>query len=379
MLVVAMGRPTSLREALRGTRDRFFLLLRCRAVRSDWRKRHRRVFSLHPGYRKPCPPHLEAEHRRFWRPLDARLSLDTLRICYHLAGQADPRIAPEETFACLVERCINPPDWPYWLSHKSLLYRLLPEGLLPEPLLHNIAGIFFDAGLEPLPASVVDAIAGELPYPVVFKPNWESSGGRGVLILHNPDELLAAIRRRSDFLVQAFLPQHPFFRAYHDYGVNTIRVYTYRSVRDDSVHVLNAALRMGVAGSLDNLTAGGIACFIHPDGRLHEYACDRYGGKFERHPDSNLSFGPGVRIPQFDDLLRLTRELAARLPAVRLAGWDMALDAQGRWRCIEVNPHSHSIRFAQYAGRPFFGSFTEEIVEYCRAHPRLRRASLRIY
>lgn len=369
----------SLRDALRHVRDRFFLLLRCRAVQSDWRKRHRKVFSLHPAYRKPCPPELEAEHRRLWRVLDPRLSLDTLRICYNIAGHADPRIVPEETFACLVERCLNPPDWPYWLSHKSLLYTLLPEGLLPEPLLHNIAGTFFDASFEPVCASAIPALVRSLPYPVVFKPNWESSGGRGVAIIRNHDDLLAAIRSRSDFLVQAFLRQHSFFRAFHDYGVNTIRVYTYRSVRDDSVHVLNTALRIGVAGSLDNLTAGGIVCFIHPDGCLHEYACDRYGRKFDRHPDSGLAFGPATRIPQFEELLSLASKLAARLPAIRLAGWDMALDAEGRWRCIELNPHSHSIRFAQYAGRPFFGDFTPEVIEYCWRHPRLRRASLRIY
>ncbi|MDW8130619.1 MAG: sugar-transfer associated ATP-grasp domain-containing protein [Bryobacterales bacterium] len=374
-----MSWPDLLREALCDARDHLFLWMRSRAVRTDWRVRHRKVFALHPDYRKPCPRPLESEHRRLWSQLDRRLSLATLRICYNIAGRADPRIVPEETFACFVERCLNPPDWPYWLSHKSLLYGLLPKGLLPEPLLHNIAGTFFDATLSPINLSRVAALARSFHYPVVFKPNWESSGGRGVLIIHDSRDLLKAIEGRANFLVQAFLHQHPFLRAFHDYGVNTIRVYTYRSVRDDSVHVLNTALRMGVAGSLDNLTAGGIVCFIHPDGRLHDYACDRYGRKFERHPDSRLRFGPEQRIPQFDELIRLSVELAARLPAIRVAGWDMALDAEGRWRCIELNPHSHSIRFAQYAGQPFFGDFTAEVVEYCRRHPRLRRASLRIY
>lgn len=374
-----MESPVSFRCVLRNARDRFFLFMRCRAVRSDWRQRHRKVFGLNPAYRKPCPPQLAAEHRSIWRSLDRRLSLDTLRVCYNIAGQADPRIVPEETFACYIERCLNPPDWPYWLSHKSLLYTLLPEGLLPEPLLHNIAETFFDARLEPLRPSAVPTLIRSLPYPVVFKPNWGSYGGRGVAIVHTPDALLAAIRGRRDFLVQVLLRQHPFFRAFHDYALNTIRVYTYRSVRDDSVHVLNAALRMGVAGSLDNETAGGIVCFIHPDGRLHEYACDRYGRKFERHPDSHLPFGPATRIPHFDELVRLAATLAGRLPAIRLAGWDMALDAEGRWRCIEVNLHGHTIRFAQYAGQPFFGDFTEEVIEYCLRHPRLRRASLRIY
>jgi|YelNatPaOPRAMG01_1025707.scaffolds.fasta_scaffold40687_2 hypothetical protein len=374
-----MSLPPPVREALRLSRDRLFFLLHRRAVNYEWRLRHRKVFALHPEYRKPCPPQLEADHRRLWKPLDPRFPLDTLRICYHLAGHADPRTVPEETFAALVERCLNPPDWPFWLSHKSLLYKLLPADLFPEPHLHNIGGAFFDADLRPISRSSLPSLARSLPYPVVLKPNWDSSGGRGVVFLTNPEELLEAIRTRSDFLVQSFLTQHHFFRAFHDHGVNTLRVYTYKSVQDDRVHVLNTALRMGVAGSLDNLTAGGIVCFIHPDGRMHHYACERYGQKFELHPDSRLPFGPATRIPDFDHLLELTRELAARLPMIRLAGWDMAMDAEGRWRCIEVNLHGHSIRFAQYAGQPFFGAFTDEVIAYCLSHPRRQRASLRIY
>jgi hypothetical protein len=374
-----MASASWIRNALRDGRDRLFFLLQRRAVCHDWRLRHRKVFQLHPDYRKPCPPHLEAEHRRWWRPLDPFLRMDTFRICYNLAGHADPRIVPEETFASIVERCLNPPDWPFWLAHKSLLYKFLPAGVLPPAHLHNFGGLFFDAAFRPLASPSVESCLRALTYPVVLKPNWRSSGGRGVLFLHTPDELLAALKSRSDFLVQAFLVQHPFFRAYHDYGVNTLRVYTYRSVSDNRVHILNVALRMGVAGSLDNLTAGGIVCFVHPDGRLHHYACDRYGQKFDRHPDSGLPFGPDVRIPHFDRLLQLATELASRLPMIRVAGWDMALDAQEQWRCIELNPHGHSIRFAQYAGQPFFGEFTEEVISYCLSHPRRRRACLQIY
>jgi hypothetical protein len=43
-----------------------------------------------------------------------------------------------------------------------------------------------------------------------------------------------------------------------------------------------------------------------------------------------------------------------------------------------VNLNSHTIRFAQYAGQPFFGDFTGEVVRYCSVHPHLRRAHVRI-
>jgi len=37
---------------------------------------------------------------------------------------------------------------------------------------------------------------------------------------------------------------------------------------------------------------------------------------------------------------------------------------------MELNLMSQTIRFAQYAGRPFFGPFTGEVVRYCKEHPR---------
>jgi len=160
--------------------------------------------------------------------------------------------------------------------------------------------------------------------------------------------------------------------------LNTLRVYTYKSVASDRIHVLNVALRMGRGGSLDNLTAGGIACYVRPDGRLNTYAVDNYGAKFDRHPDSGLPFGPNALIPAFSSLLDLTRELAAALPMIRIAGWDMSLDPEGRWRCIEVNLSGHSIRFAQYAGQPFFGELTDEVIHYCLRHPRRRRVDFRL-
>jgi hypothetical protein len=61
-----------------------------------------------------------------------------------------------------------------------------------------------------------------------------------------------------------------------------------------------------------------------------------------------------------------------------LAGWDMSLDDQGRWRCIEVNLEGNTIRFAQYAGQPFFGEFTDEVIDYCLHHPRRQRATSKV-
>jgi hypothetical protein len=64
--------------------------------------------------------------------------------------------------------------------------------------------------------------------------------------------------------------------------------------------------------------------------------------------------------------------MAQQVYLARVVGFDVCLDAEGRWRFIEVNINGHTIRFAQYAGEPFFGPFTDEVIRYCRENPPFR-------
>jgi hypothetical protein len=364
---------------LRGIRDRFFYEMHMRAVRRDWRARHARVYELNPGYRAPCAPEVELEHVRMWERPGERVKLDTLRICAALSGVADPRIVPEEVFAGPVEHCLAAPPWHVFFSHKSYSERLLEEGRFPRSYLHNINGLYYDGGFRPISARAAEDLVERLPYPVVVKPNTGAAGGREVRFVNNAAELRAAARGASNYLVQEVVRQHAALSRFSARGLNTFRVYTYRSVANDEVAVLNAGLRMGRGGSLDNLTAGGIACYVSSAGRLHGYAITKYGEKFETHPDTGIRFAECEPIPRFAALLSLAVRLAERIPMPRLAGWDFALDEGGEWRTIEVNLRGHSIRFAQYAGVPFFGRFTEEVIEHCARHPRAGRAELAIY
>lgn len=364
---------------LKRVRDRLFYELAMRAVRRDWRERHSRVFELNPGYRKPCAAEVEAEHARLWSPLGEPVKPETLRICAAISGVADPRIVPEEVFAGPVEHCLAAPPWHVFFSHKSFSEKLLAEGRFPRSHLHNINGLFYDGELEPLAAEEAKERARLLPYPVVMKPNTGAAGGRAVRFIGDAEELLAAMEGGENYLVQETVRQHPALSRFNDKGLNTFRVYTYRSVKTDETAVLNVGLRMGRGGSLDNLTAGGIACFVDERGKLHKYAITKYGEKYEAHPDSGIRFAECELVPHFGELRALAARLAERIPMPRLAGWDFALDAEGQWRAIEVNLRGHSIRFAQYAGVPFFGRFTEEVIEYCARHPNARRAQIAVY
>ena len=239
----------------------------------EWRARHGKVFALHPEYARPCPREIECEHLKLWRPLRRDVRLSTLRVCHGIAGRADPRIVPEEVFVSEVEPALNRYDDCRFLSNKNFYDRWFPGSPFPRVHFHNIDGEFYDHEYRLLDASQVRAILDRADYPVVIKPSM-GKGGQGVQFPENAQSVQTAMSGRSDFVVQEKIRQHEFFRRFHDYGVNTLRVFTYRSVLDDRIHILNAGLRMGQGGSLDNVSQGGIARFVHRDGTLNHYAVD---------------------------------------------------------------------------------------------------------
>lgn len=338
----------------------------------DWRKRHTKVFHLNPDYRKPAPPAIEKAHLELWRPLRRDISLDTLRVCYGVSGKACAEIIPEELYVSEIEPCLNRCREAAYLANKNFYNRWFPSEIFPRPFLHNIDGDFYDGQYQPLPPSEVETLVRHLPYPVVLKPSLGPGGGRGVQFVRDPDTLLAALRGKSNLVVQELIHQHPFFSQFNNTCLNTLRVCTYRSVRDNRVHVLNITMRMGKGGSLDNETAGGIVCNIHDDGTLNHYALDKYAVKFTEHPDTHIRFDAGHVVPQLDELRSLAVRVAQDVYLTRLTSLDATLDDTGRWRLIEINLYGQTIRFAQYAGKPFFGRFTEEVIEYCKQHPDWR-------
>ena len=352
-------------SALRQVLHHGLRIRRWRAIDHDWAARHKLVYLNNPLYATPCSSDVERAHLDLWKPIGRRPKMDTLRICANISGRLDIRIVPEELFACEVEDALRPATWAATVAHKSLYGRFFPQQLFPRSFLHRINGEYYDSGLTIVPTDEAARLARGLPYPVIVKPNWGSSGGVGVSIAATEKDLLGELAVRSDCVVQEYLYQHPYFQQFNSSGINSVRLYTYRSPQSGRVHILNHALRMGKGGSLDNETAGGIVCYFADGGRLNMYAVDKYGRKYMDHPDTNICFADATPVPSLGNLYEIAIALSNTIP-IRLAGWDFCMDLEGRWRCLEVNVQGNTIRFSQYAGIPFFGDLTEEVIECCR-------------
>ena len=335
-----------------------------RGAKNTWKKRHRIVFEKHPEYRKALDPSIQKQHRDIWKKFNGSFDEATLKICRSSSGKADPLIIPEEIFQADIEPSLNSHSNAHFLGHKSFYNRYFKPGLFPDNLLHRVDGELLDETYQPIEWDTAADRSKTFSYPVVMKPNIESWGGNNIKFIQNTEELLEQLRKNRNVVVQEKIRQHPGLAKYHEKSLNTVRVYLYRSVTDNRIHIINTVLRMGNGRKVDNVSAGGFVSLINEEGRLHGYGLDKYGEKYSRHPITGRPFKGA--IPEFEALKKISVDTAQKLHLLRVVGLDLSLDVTGRWRAIEINTKAHSIRFAQYAGQPFFGQFTNEVIEYCK-------------
>jgi len=328
-----------------------------------WSKRFKLLLEINPSYRNSIKKSIEKSYKQYWKPFKSPVNLKTLRISHNISDIPDARIIPEEVFRTDIEPTLNSTAVADFLSYKSIYNHWDSHHIFPQGFFHNIEGDWLDKDLNSISFDEVKEIAHRLEYPVVVKPNRDSFGGKDICFPKDFNELITLVKNRQDLIVQEKINQHSFFDKFNHHGLNTIRVYVYRSVIDNKLHVINMALRMGVGGSLDNETAGGIVTMVRKDGFLNGYAVDKYGTKYLLHPDTGVPFDS--EVPDIEVLKKIAINVAHKIFYTRLVGLDFCYDKERRWRVIEVNIFNGTIRFAQYHGALFFGEFSEEVYNYC--------------
>ena len=334
-----------------------------RGATIQWKKRYKKVFEQNPDYKLRAESSVEKSHALYWKSFRNHINYSTIRVCKNISGISDPKYIPEEIFKTDIEPTLNNTPHVEFLTYKSFYNHWFPDIVFPRDYFHNVDGTWLDHHLNPVSFPDLEIIASNLDYPVVMKPNRDSYGGKNIFFPGDFDELMKLVEKRKNFLVQEKINQHSFFEQFNPHGLNTIRVNIYRSVKDNNLHVINVAMRMGVGGSLDNESAGGIVVLVRKNGHLNGFAVDKYGKKFAKHPDTKVNLDQ--KIPDFEGLNSKAIEIARKILYARVLCLDLCYDSEGRWRVIELNIFGATIRFAQYHGEPFFGEFTDEVFDYC--------------
>ncbi len=163
---------------------------------------------------------------------------------------------------------------------------------------------------------------------IMVKPI-DGEGGKGVeKILTDSDakELYQRLIDNKQILVEEVITQHKQMNKLYDKSVNTLRMFTF--VKDGKAYFLQAILKIGNGGVIDNFSSGGMYTFVDDDGIVLAPAIDQADNYYEKHPLTNEKI-VGFQVPLFKEAIELVKRAALVVPDMAYVGWDVAISENG--------------------------------------------------
>ncbi len=311
-----------------------------------------------------------------WRPLSEHIPAVYIRMYPHYSGVMSADYVPDSLFYTHIEPMLNNLEYSRSFADKNMYARLIEKSVLSLGGLRKIHGTYLDHDYNSV--SDVEAFISGLADRfdrMMLKPSIESQGGRSVVMLESRDGAFFSGNEKvtrewldkhykDNFLFQELVEQHPSYAAFNPTSVNTLRITTYRSVIDESVHVLHGLLRVGTKGDVvDNVTSGGKACGVSSEGALNGKVIDYKGRSYPKL--GSVLLEPGKKLFKYQEVVDVAKKLAAQQVYSRFLGFDFSVDKDERVVLIEINNFDVGINTLQFCNGPLFGPFTDEVLAYC--------------
>lgn len=275
------------------------------------------------------------------------------------------RYMSDDVYYYYVIPCLNRFDFINSYMDKNGYDRLFPDIKKPSILMKNINGRFFSP--DDMPISTEEAVKLVLATDLdcIIKPSIDSGSGKNVKLVRKEEIDTAKVKDlfetyKWDFNIQKRLEQSATLKKQNESSLNTLRIYTYRTLAGEYV-LLVSVVRFGGKGAFnDNASTGGGFCHVYDDGSLDQRVL-RYHTLDKPTLKEFLGF-ESLTIPNYDRVMKFVFDLHRRLPYFDLVGWDIALDVNNEPVFIEMNLTAES-GFAQMNGGPLFGKYLDEVME----------------
>ena len=159
---------------------------------------------------------------------------------------------------------------------------------------------------------------------IIIKPI-DGAGGEGIeKIIYDEENIHNVYNRIKDkaFLAEECIKQNKELDKLYSKSVNTLRMFTF--YKDGEVYFLQAILKMGNGGVVDNFSSGGMYTYVNEDGYVFVEAIDKDDNIFYEHPVSKTKI-VGFKVPMFEEAVKLVKDAAKVVPEMRYVGWDVAI------------------------------------------------------
>lgn len=321
----------------------------------------------------------EKQHISKWKRISKYVSPIDYRLFSQFIGK-NPDIVPEYVLHNVIEPVFLPRTYQQFYNDKNMYDKLLPKEFLAESLFRCIDGFFYDGEYLPLyrcdDKKLFDLCKHRKK--IIVKPTRDTGNGSRILFYTNKESFFEPLRHdvpftikklsdyyEGNFIVQQCLEQSSFTAGFNKASVNTFRVFTYKSVKDNEPHVIGIVFRMGKLNSMvDNNHAGGRYIGVHHDGSFaNSCVFDQYGNTYTEFNNIDFSKEHFI-VPDFDIVLEFSKAVAEKILHNRTLDLDVMIDAEGQPKLVEFNVDMCSPWLYQFTVGPVYGKFTEEVIEY---------------
>ena len=206
----------------------------------------------------------------------------------------------------------------YLIDNKENFYRGYKEFIKRDWILLNGKNFDeFEQFLEKNKIAIVKPVDGE--------------GGKGVEKIENINLnenriLYEKLVKNKQNIVEQCIMQHKELNKLYSDSVNSLRMFTF--YKEGKVYFLQAILKIGNGGVVDNFSSGGMYAYVDENGYVYTEAIDREDNIFAEHPISKHKI-VGFKIPMFEEAVELVKKAAKVVPEVRYVGWDVAISDNG--------------------------------------------------
>ena len=174
---------------------------------------------------------------------------------------------------------------------------------------------------------------------VLVKPI-SADKGKGIHVISKADEQeiksIVDEKNKRTLLLEEILCNCEELNRINPSSLNTLRVFTIVNTNDE-IEIINIFLRCGCGETVvDNWGAGGVGYPVDvKTGVVCAPGVDMKGNKHVIHPGTDIVM-PGFKIPRYEEVCRISREIIEQNRKVVYAGLDLAI-LPDRIELIEVN------------------------------------------
>lgn len=318
-----------------------------------------------------------------WKRISKYVSSIDYRLFSQFIGE-NTCIVPEYVLHNVIEPFFLPRAYQQFYNDKNMYDKLLPKEFLAESLFRCIDGICCDGDYHMLnnydDKSLIE-LCGKYDR-IIIKPTRDTGNGSRILLYQKQGAEYLPIEHEQEFsirslcsyyegnfVIQECLRQSPFTAQFNPTSVNTFRVFTYKSVKTNEVHVLGIVFRMGKENTfVDNNHAGGRYIGVLHDGNFaNPCVFDQYGNTYTTFNGIDFSKSK-FTVPNFEVVIDFSKAVAERIFHNRTLDLDVMIDSEGKPKLVEFNVDMCSPWLYQFTTGPVFGQFTDEVIEYIQEY-----------